>query len=115
MFQMQVHDHDLFHGRLLLVRSLSKIILPSCFGSPNIFSPVWLVITAVIMKSTIFWDVLPSGQVEVHRCFGDIYYPYLHSRGVSHNKLYLPLLNTDFLLTSLKKVEGKGKIVPVLN
>jgi hypothetical protein len=58
------------------------------------------VITAVIMRSAIFWDVLPCSRVEVHRCFGDIYYPHLHSLRVGHKKLYLPLLITDLLLAS---------------
>jgi hypothetical protein len=37
------------------------------------------VLTAVVMKSTVFWDVTPYSPLEVNRCFGGTY--HLHFQG----------------------------------
>jgi hypothetical protein len=41
------------------------------------------VLTAVTMKSAIFWNVTPCIRAEIHRRFGGIYYLHLQSRRVN--------------------------------
>jgi hypothetical protein len=36
------------------------------------------VLTAVVMKSTIFWDVTPCSPLKVNRCFGGTYGLHFH-------------------------------------
>jgi hypothetical protein len=38
------------------------------------------VLTAVVMKSLIFWDTTPCSPLKVHRRFGGTYYLHLHCR-----------------------------------
>jgi hypothetical protein len=38
------------------------------------------VLTAVVVTSTIFWDITPCSPFSVNRCFGRIYRLHLHGR-----------------------------------
>jgi hypothetical protein len=38
------------------------------------------VLTAVVIKSTVFWDITPCGQLKVNRNFGRTYGLHLQSR-----------------------------------
>jgi hypothetical protein len=41
------------------------------------------VLTAVVMKSTIFLDITQCSPLKVYRCFGGTYRLYLHGRRIS--------------------------------
>jgi hypothetical protein len=41
------------------------------------------VLTAVVMKSTIFWDITPCSSLSVNRCFGGTYRLHLQGRRIS--------------------------------
>jgi hypothetical protein len=41
------------------------------------------VLTAVVMKSTIFWDIMPRIPLKVNRRFGGTYSLYLQGREIS--------------------------------
>jgi hypothetical protein len=46
------------------------------------------ILTAVTMKSGIFWDVTPCRPVGVRRHYGGTYCPHLQGRGVSQARHY---------------------------
>jgi hypothetical protein len=43
-------------------------------------------LTAVVMKTIIFWDITPCSSLSVNRCFGGTYRPHLQSRKNKLNK-----------------------------
>jgi hypothetical protein len=50
-------------------------------------SPLWFeVLTAVIMKSTIFWDITPCSPLKVNRCLGGTCRLSFQGRRISHKR-----------------------------
>jgi hypothetical protein len=41
------------------------------------------VLTAVVIKSTTFWDIAPCNQLKVSLCFGGIYHLHLQGQRIS--------------------------------
>jgi hypothetical protein len=44
------------------------------------------VLTAMVTKSAIFWDVTPFNQLKVNRCFGEMYRVLLQSKNSASKK-----------------------------
>jgi hypothetical protein len=44
------------------------------------------ILTAVVMNSSISWDVTPCSSLKVNRCFGEIFHLHLHGPRISQAK-----------------------------
>jgi hypothetical protein len=44
------------------------------------------VLTAVVMKGSIFWYIIPCGPLKVNRCFGGKYRLHLQSRRIRQER-----------------------------
>jgi hypothetical protein len=51
------------------------------------------VLTAMIMKSAIFWKFTPLSLEEVYRRFGGLHYLYLHGQRVLARSKFLAIMN----------------------
>jgi hypothetical protein len=81
------------------------------------------VLTAVVMKSPIFWDITPCSPLKVYRCFGGTYRLQLQGRRISparstHNYSFFGLFlssgilenrNTTFRKLDLFPSSGEGE------
>jgi hypothetical protein len=67
--------------------------------SINTFTVIFEVLTVVIMKSTIFWDVMPYSKLEVHKWFGEIYCLHLKDQRVNQASNKQAASSLNFLLT----------------
>jgi hypothetical protein len=56
-------------------------------------------LTVVIMKSTIFWDVMPCSKIEIHKYFGEIYHFHLKDQQVNQASNKQAASSLSFLLT----------------
>jgi hypothetical protein len=59
------------------------------------------VLTAAVMKITIFWDIPPCSSLKVNRCFGGTYRLYLQGGGISRTRNNVEIkwqaeLSTDY-------------------
>jgi hypothetical protein len=65
---MESKEHD-FRG---FVWPILLVSLPS-YSVSSMFVAGFEVLTAVVMKSTIFWDITPCSPLKVNQRFGGIY------------------------------------------
>jgi hypothetical protein len=74
------------------------------------------VLTAVVMKSTIFWDITPCSPLKVNRRFGGMYRLHLQgrriSRGRNQHALLVTCFHADFLLSLFFDPEDGGDMFP---
>jgi hypothetical protein len=82
----KVHDEN-------IVLILNCILIPDtgiikfdwCYKTPIFIKKVGFeVLTAVTMKSTVFWDVMPCSLVQVYWCFWSMYHLHFQGQRLSH-------------------------------
>jgi hypothetical protein len=66
--------------------------------SENLRISVGFEVTAVVMKSTIFWDIMPCSPLSVNRRFGGTYHLYLQGRKLKMEALLSPPLSLSLML-----------------
>jgi hypothetical protein len=54
----------------MVLRNIDKHILSYSTSQPRIPCGVYEVLTAVVMKSSVFWDITLCGSLDVNRRFG---------------------------------------------
>jgi hypothetical protein len=54
------------------------------------------VLTAVVMKCTVFWDTTPCSPLKINRRFGGIYHLHLQGRKISRARNRRESRNNDF-------------------
>jgi hypothetical protein len=74
------------------------------------------VLTAMIMKSSVFWDMTPCSPLKVNQCFGGISQFRLHCRRISQARQQHEagsftcfLLHADFFCVMYSLFRNKGK------
>jgi hypothetical protein len=71
------------------------------------------VLTAVVMKNIIFWDITPCNHLKVNRLFGGTYRLHLQGRKISRARALLATcFQADFLLDLFLDPEDGGNILP---
>jgi hypothetical protein len=63
------------------------------------------ILTAVVMKSTIFWDITPCSLLQVNRRSGGTYSLHFQGRKISQGSSAFRLLQDGFLLGLLFDTE----------
>jgi hypothetical protein len=80
------------------------------FSRDTLYTVGFEVLTVVIMKSSIFWDVTVCSRVKVNRRFRGTYRLYFQGRMGAKQELCL--LQTGFLLGLFFYTEDGGDVFP---
>jgi hypothetical protein len=80
MVWLLINGRDLERSGRGLMKILSHHLVGGREGKLRKISVGFEVLTAVVMKSTIFWDITPCSPLSIHRRFGGTYRFHLQGR-----------------------------------